>query len=75
MLQPCLRNGAVEPWQAMGVVKAAMRGAPYDRLVAAATVRVSDVWGLCKLFAFVPQQAQHDRGLCVGGGPELNGPA
>jgi hypothetical protein len=42
-MQPCLRNGAVEPWQAMGVVKAAMRGAPYDRLVAAATVRVSGV--------------------------------
>lgn len=70
VLQPCLRNGAVEPWQSMGVVKAAMRGAPYDRLVAAATVRVSDVWRLCKLlFSCVPQQPQHDRGA------DLNGPA
>lgn len=70
VLQPCLRNGAMEPWQSMGVVKAAMRGAPYDRLVAAATVRVSDVWGLCKLlFSCVPQQPQHDRGA------DLNGPA
>lgn len=67
VLQPCLRNGAVEPWQAMGVVKAAMRGAPYDRLVAAATVRVSavcvgSVQAVCLCAAAT---AGHDRGLCV----------
>lgn len=40
-VQHCLRNGNVEQWATNGVVKAAMRGAPYDKLVAAATVRVS----------------------------------
>jgi hypothetical protein len=47
-VQPCLRNGVMEQWQTNGVVKAAMRGAPYDKLVAAATVKVSHQGGWCK---------------------------
>lgn len=38
--QPCIRRGQQQQWTS-GVVKAAMRGAPYDKLVAAATINVS----------------------------------